>query len=134
MNIVKTAAALFIAAATIGLAPPTAHAEPQWVCGWTFEPRGPFTLHGAVIVGGYVRCNGSVDRFSITLKLQHRQGGQWIERARATSNDIPRPNLNLAVRDLDCVPGGWRGEYDISETVGGRTRLGNGSSATILSC
>jgi hypothetical protein len=139
MNICAFAAAL-IATTALAISPatiPIANASPADAhrCAFRFEPSGPVVLHAAVIVGGYAQCNPAPEGFSLTLRLQYRQSsGVWIEKDRATSTEIPNSYLNLAVRELDCLPGAWKGIYDMSETAGGYTRQENGATTTILGC
>ncbi|NNH75002.1 hypothetical protein HLB23_35000 [Nocardia uniformis] len=123
-------------------APAIAHAEPvtpvatrDATCAFTFQPPQPYLLHDAVLIAGYVTCAARPDDFHISLRLQRREGGNWVTRDGMDSNDIPNPNLNVAARDLDCEPGAWQGAYTMSWSVGDDWGVANNVSTTaIISC
>ncbi len=125
------AAAVLVASAAV-----VAHAAPEDAhrCVWSFEPSGPIVVAGAAVVGGYAQCNPAPEAFALRLRLFARSGSGWVLRDEATTTTIPNPWANLAVRDLDCVSGGYRAEYDMAETAGGYTRQENGATTGFVSC
>ncbi|MFI6215613.1 hypothetical protein ACIBCD_26780 [Nocardia brasiliensis] len=129
-------AGALVLTATTATAAPTPIAAQDRVCAWRFQPSEPVVKHGAVLVGGYAECRVPPEQLSVRLKLWHRpSGGNWVLKAQDTGAGIPNPYLNFAIHSLDCTPGMWQGEYDMTEVAGGYTRLENGKSVgAIINC
>lgn len=135
MRMARTA----IAAATFAAAfmAPAAHANAAdgHRCTFTFSPATPVLVNGAVVVGGYAECHPAPDEFRLRLRLSFRpRGGDWVVRDLTSTTVQPNPYANVAVRDLECVPGVYRGEYDMAEASGGSMRVENHATSDTILC
>lgn len=79
----------------------------------------------------WTKCDEAPTTHDLTIHLQRRVNGAWVDQATKTSGRIPPPIALYTLATAPCVPGEWRVTYSIEGIGDGHPFQASGTGETV---